>query len=135
MISISDSIGPNQNGLKNIARTPNGHLVYIGMVPRKKFSFRIHASGHTTSITSKDNEFVVILQSMTVEYNSNIHKAQITVQELGWFEDVDLFTEICRDQPVPSRPGSVFHNWISDVFDTVATHHANLWSHNNGTCV
>jgi hypothetical protein len=56
------------------------------------------------------------------------------VQELGWFEDIDMFAQICQDEPVPvgGQQDLVFDMWTSNVLQTIKANHEALWIPNEG---
>jgi hypothetical protein len=56
------------------------------------------------------------------------------VQELGWFEGIDMFAQICQDEPVPvgGQQDIVFDMWKSNVLQTIEANHEALWIPNEG---
>jgi hypothetical protein len=107
------------------------HAVYTASDGPNTLSLRIHASGPST-IESSTKVFTVS-RVATLQVNDDIRttpQLSINIQEHGWFSDVVLFTDICRNQPVPTRPGPVFNNWVHDVLATVRTHYSAQWTEN-----
>lgn len=66
-----------------------------------------------------------------------------TVQEHGWFRDVDIFTHVCKTESIPTHTitgapmpqANLFNAWRSGVLLTLATNHRSLWIINDGNTV
>lgn len=127
MTTNSDTAGPETADQAPVGPNSNGHLVYIGMIPKEHKSLRIHIEEPSTKLEAYDREFVVDQQSMTVSYEPRVIKTTSFVKELGWFEDIGLFTQICMDQRVTAREGLLFDKWVEDVLARIAADYSTLW--------
>jgi hypothetical protein len=114
----------------------NGHAVYTSSDGPDKLSLRIHVSGHATQTHSVNILTISEVNMLDVgRQHWTRPQSSIPIQEHGWFSDALLFTEICENQPIPTRPGTVCSNWVHDVLATVREHYSMLWVENYGNFV
>jgi hypothetical protein len=115
--------------------TPRSHLVYIAMDAIHNITLAIHVEGALTATHICDAYFPDI-QSNRVISTRNILSSPFRREELGRFEDLDIFHTICTTQPLPAaQQGNFFRKWVDDVLDTVRNHHRALWVENCGSLV
>ncbi|KAH7350297.1 hypothetical protein BKA66DRAFT_575825 [Pyrenochaeta sp. MPI-SDFR-AT-0127] len=111
----------------------NGHRVFTAKKSKSKCNLLcIHITGR--SLEQPTNQPFRITQS-SVETLEATEEVLTNVQDHSWFKDVDLFTQICQQQPVPGRPGDEFTNWVHDVLGIVRTQHGTQWQNNNANFV
>ncbi|KAF1919397.1 hypothetical protein BDU57DRAFT_140162 [Ampelomyces quisqualis] len=110
------------------------HLVYIRL-DNELLPHRLAIRVESIEI-DKDRAGWFSLDHLTgnVNYHGLKFTASKVVQELGWFKDVAIFTQICRNQTVPAgaQPDHVFDLWISRLLQTLATNNQNSWIPNDG---
>jgi len=82
---------------------PDQHLVFIAIRPDKTKLLRISIQGSLFRDGSTYNEFSIDQNTMKVEIQKKVPGLKSTVQELGRFQDLDLFMTICENQPVPGE--------------------------------
>lgn len=73
-------------------------------------------------------------QSNVVRVETSSFTDSRILHELGWFEDAELFIQICRKQKVPAigQPDEVFEMWKSDLLLTISTNYKDLWTLDDG---
>jgi hypothetical protein len=108
------------------------YLVYVvteGGGPRK-LALKIDSN----MVDTHDHiSFLLDHRSRTVLHFRRISKPKV-LHELGWFEHVGLFTQICQNQNVPAGQDQdhVFNVWVRDVLTTITANHQASWAPNDG---
>lgn len=67
----------------------------------------------------------------------------IVAEERGWFQEVDIFTHVCRSEPIPTHTATsapmpsanLFETWRAGVLLSLGTEHLMLWNINDGNIV
>jgi hypothetical protein len=90
----------------------NGHLVYTGTDTEYITRLYVHVHRPCTG-RHICNAFRPISAAVPVEFLLNTNSAEVTMEELGWFGDIDIFNRVCQnDQSHNSKtncstPGSL----------------------------
>ncbi|KAH3966910.1 hypothetical protein HBH98_143250 [Parastagonospora nodorum] len=110
------------------------NLVYIRLNENNlplRLAIRIERIGINVDVA---NWFSLNLQFNAVNALTSKTTTSHIVRELGWFDDVANFTQICANQSVPAglQQGDIFQSWISGLLLNLATNNQNSWILNDG---
>lgn len=129
------SAAPSNTGNGNINQDRRGHLVYTACNEQQQICLRIHTDGLPSNPFAIVDEFIVNQQLRTIACASTFNGFPHVIEDLGWFEDVEIFRNVCLTQLIPTRAGSVFNNWVDDVLATITTQHSTIWFRNTSNFV
>ena len=108
----------------------NGHLVSTGMYEDRVQRLFIHAS----RMAVHDHECHVYFYNVnrpTIDDFTPGDSPKFTVKEHGWFRDLAVFEQVCRNHPVPNggTPEEIFLNWRDGLLAFLdANHSGDLWT-------
>ncbi|KAF1917927.1 hypothetical protein BDU57DRAFT_181460 [Ampelomyces quisqualis] len=103
------SINPNA-----APATERGHLVSTGTDDENNHMLYIHIDKPCIG-KHECNAFVPVLATGKVEVIYKTNSAKETTEELGWFSDINLFTQVCKNEPLPRQGYHPFKAWLFAV--------------------
>jgi hypothetical protein len=100
---------------------PRGHLVFIAHPRYSEPTLNIHVARdiigiHWSHSFRKNQQAHIFQQDVS---SSNYHIAT----ELGWFDDVPLFMDICENEPRRAQQD----DWVAAVLSTVRSNYGDHW--------
>jgi hypothetical protein len=112
---------------------PDWFLVYIVSIRGSPHQLGIRIDSDKVGVDILDRFFPDV-QSGLVQPLPRIHTIPKVVRELGWFENINIFGQICQAQAVPAgqQQNLVFDMWTSDVLQTITSNYSTHWIPNDG---